>query len=392
MNSETSHVNAYLLADRVVGALLESDSQGVVISIDIGGSLFDTVARNSAKTSLHRFVGSPNITRYRSQLLAKSPQLRAVDVIEEPVVFGRVDGIMRTENVSEIFETYAPRIFEVATRSIDSWAIGRPALRHIHFGDPDLTLDQMAGAANSLERDRPIATFYTSGIDRRELLLRLEKHGYRALDLSAREVGHAEVDAASDFGWIAFPSEKYSKVASEISERRSGHAPQFSEWQEVAERNANERQHRSRSVFGLQSNAPPLNRKYSANDIVAEDDCYPVESEGLASWRWAGPRARTRFSLPCAIPGIYQVEIVVIASHLSEGLGVCRVFVEGREIGATIHGTDQGTIQFIGQLDASRYVGYMTVDVVSPGNVKSAGSDPRTLRLNIQSISVSSWR
>ncbi len=392
MNPDTSYVNAYLLSDRIIGALLGSGPEGLVLSFDIGGSLFDTVARNAARASSHQFVDMPSLVRYRSQLYSRSQQLSSSDVIEEPTLFGRVDGFVRTQDETEIFESYGPSLERAMTRSIDSWASGRPLLRHIHFGDPGLTLDQIAGAEKSFATDRPTATFYISGLERRALLLQLERYGYRTLDLDANEVQPEESDALGDFGWIAIPSERYAEVSPGLPDLVRGDAAQFSEWQEVMERNTNARQHGSPSVFGLRANALPLDHKFAAPDIIVEDDCYPVEFEGGSSWRWLGPRARTRLFLPCAVPGIYRIEIAVLGNHLNDGLGQCRVLVEGREIETRIRGKNDGAIQFVGQLEARSYVGYMTVDIVSPGGVVSISAEPRTLRLSIQSIMVSPWR
>jgi hypothetical protein len=391
MKSQTDHFHAYQLADRVIGSLLDFDSEGIILSIDIGGSLFDTVARNAAKASRHHFVNSPSLVSHRSQRLRRSPQLRPSDVIEEPVLFGRVDGKVHTGDDSETFESYGPQWEAFASCSIDSWAAGRRGLRLIHFGDPALTLDQFTGATKSLARDRPLATFYTSDMDRRELLSRLELCGYQVLNLNAEPVHSVELTAVAHFGWIAIPAERYAEVLAGKAEP-NGHVAQVSEWQEVVERNTPARLQRSRSVFGLPASTPLLTRKFTAGELLAENDCYPLESDGISSWRWIGPRPRTRFFLPCALPGIYQLEIIVIANHLRDGLGECRVLVEGREVQTSVHGGDQGTIAFVGQLEARDYTGFMTIDVVTPGNVSAVGADPRVLRLNIQSIAVSPWR
>lgn len=392
MKSETGHFHAYLLADRVIGSLLDSDSEGTILSIDIGGSLFDTVAGNAARASHHRFVSSPSLVRHRSQLLGRSPQPRPSDIVEEPVLFGRVDGFAQTADDSETFESYGPHFEAFATCSIDSWAAGRQGLRLIHFGDPVLTLDQLAGATTTLARDRPVATFYTAGLDAWDLLSCLERYGYRAMNLNAEEVQLADSPGVADFGWIAIPSERYAEVLSDKSDLVHDQGTPFSVWQEVVERNSPARLQRSRSVFGLPASTPPLIRKFTASEIVAEDDCYPVESDGISSWRWLGPRPRTRLVLPCALPEIYQLEIVVIASHLQDGLGKCRVLFEGREVQTTVHGTDQGTITFVGNLEARNYSGCMTIDIITPGIVSAVGADPRALRLNVQSIAVSPWR
>jgi hypothetical protein len=392
MNSETDHVGAYLMADRVVGSMLDSASAGIVLSIDIGGSLFDAVARNAARSSVHQFVSCPSLVRYRSLVRGRSVAPRTADIVDEPVLFGRVDGFMQSYDRNETFESYGPLFEEVSTRSIDGWASGRPPIRLIHFGDPDLVLEQMGGATGALAKDRPLATVYVSRVDQQKLLSLLERHAYRAVDLRASTVQPGASRDPGDFGWIAVPSERSEEFQSTFADFVRDGFPQFSEWNGVMDRNATVRQRRSRSVFGLPANALSLDRRFTASDIVVEDDCYPVESDGVSSWRWLGPRSRTRLILPCALPGIYEVEIFVIASHLRNGLSECRVLVDGREVRATIHGADQGTVRFIGQLEAGKYAGFMTVDLVSPGAVLPVGADPRALRLNVQSISVSPWR
>jgi hypothetical protein len=388
MSQERNHARAYLLADRIVGALLDSEAEGIVLSIDIGGSLFDVAAKNAARASRHRYVGFPTLVRYRSQQRGRSDQPRAADIASEQVLFGRVDGFAREDDEDAIFEIYGPQREEFPTRSIDSWTKGRPSLRLIHFGDPRLALDQLAGAAKTIVRDRPVVTFYTAGLDAESLSSVLHNFGYGILNLEGEEAGEGSV---ADFGWIAVPLERKTETEVLVSQRAAIDS-EFTPWHEIAERNAPLRQQRSRSVFGIPANSPALLRKLAASDIIVDDDCYPVESDGLNSWRWLGPRPRTRLHLPCTLPGIYQVEIVVIASHLRSGLGGCRILVEGREIRAAIHGTDHGTIRFVGQLEARTYNGAMVVDIVSPGTALPAGGDPRALRLNVQSVEVSPWR
>lgn len=387
-----SFISTYLRADKIVGALLAAVPGGLVLSFDIGGSLFDTIARRAAASSSQQFLGQPSLLRHRSQLRGRRTIPGPLDIIADPVLFGRIDGFIRIADESKTFEAYGSRFEEVAIRSLDSWTAGRPTLRHIHFGDPELALDQMAGATELFARDRPTATLYTSGMDRPALLSLLERSGYAALDLNADEVHNDEPDVSADFGWIAYPLERQPEVQSLVSELAYGDVAQFSEWEDIRERNAIKRQRSSGAVFGLRTNAPRMNHRIAAADIIAEDDCYPLESDSANSWRWLGPRARTRLSLPCAFPGMYRVEVAVLSNHLSNGLAGCRVLVEGAEVEVTTRGTDTGTIQFIGQLDAHGYVGYMTVDIVSCGEVASVSSDPRVLRLSIQSIAISSWR
>ncbi|MGD0193149.1 MAG: hypothetical protein ABSD74_20630 [Rhizomicrobium sp.] len=387
-----NHVSAFLIADHVIGALLNATTPGLVVSIDVGGSLFDTVARTAAKSSFHEFAEIPSLARHRSQRFGRTVPLKPSDVIEEAALFGRTDGKTQRINPDIIFETYGSATEQISTCSIDGWIAGRSPARYIHFGDPELTIDQLAGASETLRRDRPIATFYAAGTDRRALLSQIERHAYTTFNLGMQPVEPGPPQSESDFGWIAVPSERSGEaIAATPREARVGIA-QFSEWHELIERNSTMRQHSSRAVFGFPPNTPQLLHTYSASEIIVEDDCYPAESDGTSSWRWFGPRPRTRVSLPCLLPGIYQLEITVIACHLRSGIAACRVLVDGREVRATVQGTEAGSIRFLGQVKPEDYAGFLCIDVVSPGTVSMIGADPRTLRLSVQSISVSPWR
>lgn len=399
MSSESNYKSAYALADRIIGSLLDSASTGLVLSVDFGGSMFDFIAQSAANSAGHEFARFPSLTRYHSQLNDLGLSMKTADALAEPVLFGRIDGIIRSQNDDEIFEEYARRFVNVATRGIDSWLVGRPKPRLIHFGDPNLLLDQMAGAAEALAKHRPIITLYSAGQDRGALLSQLHEYGYRAFDLAASPVRQGGTNSAVDFGWIAIAEEQHSDLFSHGETSSDDADSAFSEWQQELDqqhemnRYALPRQWRSRRVFGLPAGASfQIPRKIAAEEIVAFGDCYPVETNGTQSWRWLGPRPRTRFALPCPLPGIYQAQIQVLDSHLLTGLSNCRVLVEGREVRSTSEGSREGVIRFVGRLDARDYTGHMEIDIVTSDAVSPVSDEPRTLRLSIQSITISPWR
>ena len=392
MTFGSNFVGTYLFADRLIGELLRQEAPGLVLSIDIGGSLFDVIARNFARSMRHKFVGSPSRWRHRAERRSRSLRPRAADVVTESVFFGRVDGTLSQEDVAVSFETYGPRTGEYVGRSIDSWGEHRPTLRLIHFGDPGLTLDQLAGATGTIGKDRPVLTFYTSGLEREALLAELERFQYRVWDAGSHAVTRTGADALEDFGWIAAPAEKIGGATAWPADLQGSAAFAPSRWQEIMERNASPRQHRSPALFGLQTAGLQLSRKIEAGDVLAEDDCYPTESEGETFWRWLGPRPQTRIAIPCVLPGAYDVDIGILASHLNAELGGCRIIVDGREVRTAASGATTGTIRFTGQVDSRSYTGYMPVELISPGGIARAGNDPRGLRLSIQSISVAPCR
>ncbi|HEY5049174.1 MAG TPA: hypothetical protein VII49_14250 [Rhizomicrobium sp.] len=392
MRSESSRPTAHVVADRILGALLQSGDPGIVVSIDIGGSFFDFVARNAAESARHLFVAAPSLLCHRSRLNDRGIMPIASDIVAEPFLFGRIDGMTRIDREGEVAAGYAPRVQEFSTQSIDSWRATRRPLRHIHFGDPWLMQDQLAGATNTLATDRPTLTFYTKSQNRNLLLSRLTQDGYRILDLSGSPVQGAASSADIDFGWLAVPVEKYADDLDRLDPDagKGFERDVFSQWQQALDHSAMPRQRRSGDVLGLP--AVRLARTIPASEIVVERESYPVESDGTNSWRWIGPRPRTRLAVPCAFPGIYQAEIAIIASRLLGGLAACRIIVDGREVQTEIHGVEEGRIRFIAQMEARNYAGYLNVDLVSLGAVAPAENDPRTLRLNIQSIAISPWR
>ena len=146
-------------------------------------------------------------------------------------------------------------------------------------------------------------------------------------------------------------------------------------------------------VFGLRpGDTPELTYKISAAELICCNDCYPMESNDEKSWRWLGPRARSRLGVSCPLPGNYSFTVNAIGSTASDRLAKCRVVVEGREVRTLTAGLPDGTIQFFAYLDPSDYQGYLEIDLVIEGFRPPAGSDSRTLRLCIDSIEVSPWR
>lgn len=373
---------AFATADRVITSLLEEDGRGLAISIDVGGSLFDCVASNAAELSDCELVRAPSLLRFRSRLRSVGQMLKAQTVIEEPVFFGRIDGFLHIGDENDLLESYSPRPHDLATRSIDSWIVGRRALRLLHLGDPVLIEDQIAGARATLTRDRPILTLYPADRSKERLLSLLDLLGYQAFDLTAKPVLNDE-GPLGDLGWIAVPSDRRQDVIAAAGAHSAGAVSQ-------TDRPTLPRHRRSGAIFGLAASGPlPLSKTIDIRDMVAVNDCYPVETQGDHSWRWLGPRPRSRILVPCPLPGRYAIELSVYGSHLENGLGTCRILVEGCEVETTVKGTTAGTISFVGQLDPKHYAGYMEIDIVSTGKTLSAGGDARTLRLSLQSITMS---
>ena len=382
-------LNAYLSADRVLGTILDEVPPGLILSIDIGGSLFDTLCKTAAKASSHEMAEFPSLVRYRAHLQGYPQPLRPVDVADEPILFGRVDGTLCLHDDSSIFESYSPRFDAFSTRSVDDWRMGRPPLRHIHFGDQLLVMDQIAGATGVLQRDRPTLSLYSAGLDRSELLSILHNHGYNILDIEGAPVRTESASLQCDFGWIAVPEEREIRVPA--LRATNGDGADLSVSQLVMDRNAPARHLRSRAVFGFSVEPPNLSSSLQGAEIMAVDDCYATETDGAGFWRWLGPRPRTRLLVPCVLPGVYSCEIAVASTQLQSGLAACRVLVQGREVRAAPHGEDFGTIRFMASLEPRDYSGYLTIDVVSPGALKPASVVTQAPRLKIQSVAIVPW-
>lgn len=378
---------AYAFADGLIAAsLAATDGDGIALSIDIGGSLFDLIARHRATKYGIPFSRFPTFLRHRSLRRRDGPSSQVASVLAEPEMLGRCDGSMRIVDEADAMGSYGTSMFETSTRSIDSWCNSRPPLRLIHFGDTELLRDQLAGARDTMERDAPIVTAYTSGTDRGGLLSLLVERGYAAVDLTGQPV-EPDLAGRADFGWIALPRERLEAGLSVVG--RGADQTMFTEWKQTMVRNAVSRQRQSSAVFGLPADAPELVTTISAEDLIADGNCHGAETDGRIVWRWLGPRPRTRIFLPCPLPGIYRIEISVMSPRLAGGSAEYRVLVEGREVRTEITGN---TICVVGQLDEKEYTGFLTVDLVSLGAPISIGKDRHNLRMSIQSVTVSPWQ
>lgn len=392
MNADLYFTRVYAHAARAIRTVLEGEPPGLVLSIDVGGSFFDCIALDIAGAMGHRFVQAPSLARYRSRIFDYRMPLKPADIVDEPVLFGRVDGWMHVSDDAGAAKAYCPGGPAVATRSVDRWMIGREPLRLVHFGDTAGQMDHVAGAAETIQRDRPVLTFYPpSGPERSQLLSQMENCNYRVLNIGGDTIDVQRAKRALDFGWIAVPAEKQAAAAAGTAELNGGDADvdsaMFSK-HELA-RHAVARQFRSSAVFGLNEVGPPeLRRSVPAEDAIVGNDCYPVESDGDLTWRWLGPRPRSRIAVSCPFPGTWRFEVAVLSCRTPEGIGGCRVLVEGQQVSTSCQGSDKGTIAFIGHLAPSGYRGYAEIDFVNAGFPPPAGADPRVLRMNVSSIQV----
>ena len=275
-------------------------------------------------------------------------------------------------------------------RSINSWSENRPPLSLIHFGDAPLLLDQMRGAQATVARDRPLITLYPPATSegRSAVLSLLKDAGYMVHDLQ----GHPAGDAVrpGSWGWIAVTPEVWNALSLDYG--ASADNGTQSSWAIEQMENAEVplRQRRSGEIFGLGRIAPPqLARTVPVSEIVCVNDCYPMETDGKSSWRWLGPQSRSRLAVPCAFPGIYRFDVAIVSCRTPGGLGGCRVLVDGREVAVAAQGEERGRLGFVGRLDAVDYAGYAEIDFVNREPPPPAGSDPRTLRINLGAIGIS---
>jgi hypothetical protein len=392
MSAESNYLSVYGRTGQMIDALLRGEPSGAILSIDIGGSFFDLIARELARSNGYQLFHSPALTRHRADMLARSSPITPQRVIAESPLFGGVDGSLCLVDDLVAVESYSRRFEVLSTRTIDSWSRQHSTIEYIHFGDPLLVLDQLAGAEETLARDRPVVTLYPAGVNRSELYLCLEHYGYKTLDLNARSVLANTMDVRAGFGWIAIPAEKQSDAIAKLGDRKltTFSDNDFTEWQHVMDLNSAQNRRLSRAELGPPAGMPPVVQIIEAGEIIAAHDCYPAESDGVRTWRWLGPRPRSRLAVPCAMPGVYQVEFRIMASLLQGGLKGYRVFVEGREVEAIVNGTSDGTIRFTGRIDARDYAGYMTIDLVSLEEASHIQGESRLLRMNLESIAVSS--
>lgn len=384
-----ANINALLTADRIIGSQLATRSPGLILSIDIGGSFFDCIADSRAQLLSHRFVRFPSLLRYRSQLNRRSTKTE--DVPGEPVLLARTDGALRIVETTEALESYDSCLIDATTRSIDSWCKGRAPLGLLHLGDPTLLLDQLSGAADTLARDRPTLTLYTTGVDVATVLAQLQSLQYCPIGVDGRVV---DVNAADDFrgfGLIAIPSERVDReLTDSFRLRATGHSDSPA-WQQEVLLTATRRQMRLGTLFGLPAIPAQLHRMITAAEIVFDENCFQLETNGSMSWRWCGPKPETRIIVPCPFPGRYRGEVYVLDTHAAIGLGDCRILVEGREIYAPPGARSNGIIPFLGELDAGNYAGYMTIDLIGILGGQARLDDSGLRRINIHSVTMSPW-
>jgi hypothetical protein len=385
---------AYTVPAKIIESLLECREPGLVVSVDVGGSLFDVIAENAAKVANCKFVSSHSLLRHKAMLGDVGGQLRVATVLAEPVMFGRVDGWLRDGDAGDPFDSYSPRCDKVATQAIDSWSADRPPIRLLHLGDPDLAIDQLLGARQTIRRDRPILTFYTTRLEKPKVLGVLEALDYSVFNLSGKLAKTADPNPVTDFGWIVVPAELQDDVSAAVAQAVNARDHGPSAWDIEMDRCALPRQRRSAGIFGLLSGASrplPLERMISSEEILCLNDSYPLESAGDHSWRWLGPRPRTRLAVPCPLPCPFVIKLNVTGCKLKGGLAECRVIVEGREVLAEASDSSAGLLTFAASVEPENYAGYIEVDVVSAGALLPAPGDPRTLRLCLESIAVSPW-
>ncbi|HEX3663650.1 MAG TPA: hypothetical protein VHU23_00225 [Rhizomicrobium sp.] len=386
MNSEALFGELCARVARVFSFVLESRPAGTILSIDIGGSFLDRLAWSAAIAFGCEFANFPSLMRCRARLWDYRHPLKPVDVAREPVMFGRCDGWLQCFDATGVWKNYALDAGNVAVRSIDSWAQWRGPLRLVHFGDIALLADQIRGAAQTLAQDRPLVTLYPpqSPAERSVVLSLLQQAEYEVLDLQGQQVRNAA--GAGSWGWIAVSRDVWAALALHPSADVDD-AQAFWVTEQMENTDVPLRQRRSGEIFGLGRIAPPqLMRTIPVSEIICVNDCYPMETDGKSTWRWLGPLPRSRVAVPCAFPGTYRFDVAVINCRTPGGLGACRVLVNGREVAVFAQGEERGKLGFVGRLDAADYAGYAEIDFINREAPPPAGSDPRTLRINLGAI------
>lgn len=386
MNSESLFGELCARAARIFAFVLEAGPAGTILSIDIGGSFLDRLAWSAAIAFGCEFTAFPSLMRYRARLWDYRHPLKPVDVAREPVMFARCDGWLQSFDEAGVWKNYALESGGIAVRSIDSWSERRPPLRLIHFGDVPLLADQIRGAEATLARDRPLVTLYppSAPAARGAVLSLLERAGYQVLDLQGQQV--SDNSKPGSWGWIALSREAWEALALDPF---ADDAQSFWVTEQMENTDVPLRQRRSGEIFGLGRIAPPqLARTIPVSEIVCVNDCYPMETDGKSSWRWLGPQPRSRLAVPCAFPGTYRFEVAVVSCRSPSGLSACRVLVNGREVAISVQGDERGKLGFVGRLDAAGYAGYAEIDFVNREAPPPAGSDPRTLRINLGAIGI----
>lgn len=388
MSSEFHFGELCARAARIFGVVLDSQPAGTILSIDIGGSFLDRLAWSAAIAFGCEFASFPSLMRHRARRWDYRHPLKPVDVAKELVMFARCDGWLQSFDESGVWKNYSLESGSIAVRSVDSWCVGRPPLRLIHFGDVPLVADQLRGAEVALARDRPLVTLYPplAPATRVTVWSLLDQAGYRVLDLKGRQV--RDPAKSGSWGWIAISREARESLAGDLF---GDDDDEQASWgvEQMENTDVPLRQRRSGEIFGLGRIAPPqLACTIPVSEIVCVNDCYPMETDGKSSWRWLGPHSRSRVAVPCAFPGTYRFDVAVINCRCPGGLAACRVLVNGREVAVAAQGEERGRLGFVGRLDASDYAGYAEIDFVNREGPPSAGSDPRTLRINIGTIGI----
>ena len=384
MNSDMGFQEGYARCARAVAGWLRRRPKGLVLSIDIGGSVFDSIALNAATFSNNEFLAAPSFIRHRARMADARQSIRSSDA---SIVFARFDGCMKINATDDYWDDDD---LEWQVRSIDSWLGGRGETNMIHFGDCELLFEQIHGAASVLTSQRPLITLYPGRQNRHEILSLVSQLDYSVVNLGLEPVHDADIASPMDFGWIALPGESCSSSSAEA-------VVQFGEGctidDQFAYSEASPRQRRSSEVFNLGVNAAPqLTYTVGASEMICRSNGYPVESDGEKSWRWLGPRSQSRIVIPARLPGSYIVELAAIGSSAPERLADCRVLVNGREVQKSTNKLSEGKLNFVAHVDWASYTGSMELDLIIFSCRPPHPNDPRTLRICVASIGVRPWQ
>jgi hypothetical protein len=382
MHSDTAFREGFARTARAIAEWLRQREPGLVLSVDIGGSTFDAIVFGAANFSNNEFISAPSRLRHRALMLDRGQSINPSDV---STTFGKHDGYMQDNEQSDYWDEGG----KLQARSIDSWLQGRNRPNLIHLGDPELLFDHIEGAASVIRSYRPLLTLYPAGQDRTKLLSLLAALGYTVVDLSLATVRDAGALSPTDFGWIALPEEREgSRVLAGEAEDRLFDAALT--WSPLEYSEALPRQRRSSAVFNLGvGEVPRLRYKVAAPEIVCCSGCYPVEADGEKFWRWLGPRPHSRIAVPCPLPGSYIVEVAAIGASAVERMRDCRVLAEGKEVRLSTDKVVEGRLNFVAHLDWLKYSGYIEIDLITLSCRSPTGTDPRTLRLCLDSVAVS---
>lgn len=380
MNSDMGFQEGYARCARAIAGWLRRRPKGLVLSIDIGGSVFDSIALNAATFSDNEFVPAPSFMRHRARMLDARQSIRSSDA---SIVFARYDGCMKMNAADDYWDDDDP---DWQVRSIDSWLGGRSRTNMIHFGDSELLFEQILGAASVLTSQRPLITLYPGRQNRHEILSLFSQLGYAVLNFGLEPADDGNTASPMDFGWIALPRESGSSSSTETSIHFAVGCIIHNQF---AYGEASPRQRRSSEVFSLGVNATPeLAYAVGASEMICRSNCYPVEGDGEKFWRWLGPRPHSRIAIPARLPGSYVIELTAIGSSAPERLADCRVLVDGREVQKSTGKASEGKLNFVAHLDWANYTGSMELDLIIFSCRQPHAGDPRTLRVCVASIAV----